>query len=74
MQVDTNADGNSTDARYYYHQNTIYSVYALTDSGGAIVERYDYDPYGKHILIAGANRTENGTSTIGNPFTFTAHV
>ena len=74
MQVDTNADGNCTDARYYCHQNTIYSVYALTDENGDIVERYDYDPYGKHILIAGATRTENGTSTIGNPFTFTAHA
>jgi RHS repeat-associated protein len=30
----------------YYHQNTLWSVHALTDASGAVVERYTYDAYG----------------------------
>ena len=28
------------DTRYYYHQNTLYSVYALTDADGGVKEAY----------------------------------
>ena len=40
-----------TDSRYFYLQNTLYSVYALADEDQKIVEAYEYDPYGKHVLI-----------------------
>jgi hypothetical protein len=32
--------------KYYYHQNNLYSVAALTDSDGDVVERYAYTAYG----------------------------
>ena len=31
---------------YYYHQNALWSVEAVTNSGGVPVERYRYDAYG----------------------------
>lgn len=32
---------------YYLHRDHRYSVSAVTDSSGAVVERYTYDAYGK---------------------------
>ena len=73
----------STDSRYFYLQNTLYSVYALTDEDQNIVEAYEYDPYGKHVLIedgdsdgyvefnATDTRTEQGASGVGNRYAFT---
>jgi RHS repeat-associated protein len=37
--------------RYYYHQNTLWSVHALTDAAGAVVERYAYDAYGQITIL-----------------------
>ena len=90
LVMDVNAGGGSTctdfangDARYFYHQNSLYSVYALSDANGNIVEAYPYDPYGAHVLILPATgqtavtfasnnqRIAWGTSPHGNPFTFT---
>ena len=86
LAMDVNGNADSTcigqgDARYFYHQNTIYSVYALTDSTGALVEAYEYDPYGKHWLLAPGEDEEWFTSddlrqpltssTLSNPYTFT---
>ena len=31
---------------YYYHQNALWSVAAITDSLANVVERYAYDAYG----------------------------
>jgi hypothetical protein len=31
---------------FYYHQNTLWSSYALSDSTGTGVEGYSYDAYG----------------------------
>ena len=73
----------TADSRYFYLQNTLYSVYALTDEDQKIVEAYEYDPYGKHVLIedgdsdgyvefnATDTRTEEGASEVGNHPTFT---
>ena len=53
--VDADADGDcaesGTDTRTFYHQNTIYSVVAITNASGDVVEAYAYDPYGKHVLL-----------------------
>jgi len=54
---------------YYYHQNTLWSVYALTDSAGNVVERYSYDPYGKLTVMDAAFSTLNTPPS--TPFTFT---
>jgi RHS repeat-associated protein len=37
--------------RYFYHQNTLWSVHALTDAAGAVVERYTYDAYGTITVL-----------------------
>jgi RHS repeat-associated protein len=39
-----------TDQRLSYHQNTLYSTFALSDVAGVIVDGYQYDAYGSHVL------------------------
>lgn len=46
---------------FFYHQNTLWSVAAITDNAADVVERYTYDAYG----------CVTTTSTIGNPYLFT---
>lgn len=41
------------DRRLFYHQNNLFSVYALTDRLGSVLEGYEYDPYGKSFLVLG---------------------
>jgi len=36
--------------RYWAHSNHLYSVAALTNDGGIVVERYKYDAYGKQTI------------------------
>jgi len=40
--------------RKFYHQNTLYSTFALTDETGIIAEAYQYDAYGKPTVWSGA--------------------
>ena len=47
---------------YYYHQNALWSVAAVTNAAGVVVERYDYTDYGCPSVTH---------STIGNPWMFT---
>jgi RHS repeat-associated protein len=37
---------------YYYATNRLYSVAAISDQAGAVVERYKYDAYGKQGILA----------------------
>jgi RHS repeat-associated protein len=46
---------------YYYHQDGLGSVVALSDSSANIVEQYSYDVFGE----------PNTVSSIGNPYLFT---
>jgi len=55
----------------YYHANNLYSVAALTNQAGAVVERYTYDPYGKVKILAADGVTVLAASSVGNPWTFT---
>lgn len=61
LVMDRNLDGDGTangtgDLRLFYNQDTLYSVYALTDLKGKIVEGYMYDAYGRQTVFApGAN-------------------
>ena len=41
--------------RYFSHSNHLFSVEALTNSSGAVVERYRYDAYGRRRVYDGAN-------------------
>jgi len=87
MNVNADADTWTTgaaDAVYYYLQNRMFSVGALTNSSGTIIEAYEYDPYGRHTRITDGNsdghvdfdatdaRTTLTGSTLANPYTFTA--
>ena len=80
LDADDNATGPS-DQRLFYHQNTLYSVFALTDATGSVVEGYQYDAYGQQTVFApgasgslefgGENVTGLGGSTrVANPYLF----
>lgn len=56
---------------YYYHQNALWSVAAVTDSAGNVVERYGYDAYGSVSITDGAGYPLGNISAIGNPWMFT---
>jgi RHS repeat-associated protein len=55
---------------YYYHDDDLLSVQAITDETGALVETYRYDPYGKQVVMTGAGPV-GSASTIGNPYMYT---
>lgn len=55
---------------YYYHKNHLGSVVALTDNNGNLVERYEYDPYGKPSFFD-ANNNALEQSVAGNAILFT---
>ncbi len=54
----------------YFHRDVIGSVVALTDTSGAPVESYTYDPYGRVSVFNGAG-TRITSSAKGNPYLFT---
>ena len=62
---------------YYYHQNALGSVEAVTDSTATPVERYEYDAYGAVTVTTGAGTPVSPNSwgaphsAIGNPWMFT---
>jgi len=86
LVLDRNQNGDTTaistsDQRLFYHQNTLYSVFALTDETGKIAEGYQYDSYGSQTLfIPGSNDVVefggddlllvNGGTAVNNPYLF----
>jgi RHS repeat-associated protein len=67
---------------FYYHQNTLWSTFALSDSTGNGVEGYSYDAYGfQTVILPGPDHIldfdgddvylPGGKSSYGNPFLFT---
>jgi len=61
---------------YYYHQNALWSVEALTDGTAAVVERVAYDAYGMPTITDGSgtvltNAWGTARSGVGNPWLFT---
>jgi RHS repeat-associated protein len=58
---------------YYYHQNEMMSVEAITDAAGSVMERYEYDAYGKQTIYDAGNNLITGSIT-GNRFGFTGQV
>ncbi|QDV45610.1 tRNA3(Ser)-specific nuclease WapA precursor [Stieleria neptunia] len=54
----------------YYHRTQQYSVTALTDSSGAIKERYAYDAYGGLSVFDGSGTARTATAE-GNRYTYT---
>jgi RHS repeat-associated protein len=69
VERDSGADANHDhipDTRYYALQDANYNTTAVVDSSGAIVERYEYDPYGT-VTFEDASGTpiSGNTSAIG---------
>ena len=69
-------------ANYYYHQNTLRSIFALSDTAGKGIEGYSYDAYGHETVILPGHDGSldfdsddvylpGGKSSYGNPFLFT---
>ena len=58
---------------YYYHQNEMMSVEAITNAAGVLQEKYEYDSYGKQTIYDGSNNLLTGSST-GNRFGFTGQI
>jgi len=74
QERDLNADGDFGDTNevVYYHSNTLFSVYALSDTSGSVIERYKYDAYGGcTVLDADGSVDSDGLSDVGNPYLFT---
>lgn len=87
LVLDRNRDGDgetagSGDQRLFYYQNTLHSVFALTDAANNILEGYKYEAYGHQTIYEpGSNgivdfgfddiTTPAGWSALGNPYMFT---
>src|SRR5207253_2327626 len=56
---------------FYYHANHLYSIAALTNAAGNVVERYRYDTYGKRTVLAPNGTTVLPASAYGNQKSFT---
>jgi len=61
----------------YYHCDDLGNALALTDAGGNVLERYDYDDFGSpHFLnaegnpLTGSDGQPVSSSPLGNPFLF----
>ena len=59
-------DGNS----YYYHPDGSNNIVAITDGLGSLIERYNYDPFGK-AKIFNADNQEVSKSSCDNSYMFT---
>jgi len=67
--------------KYYYAHNHLFSPVALLDDTGAVVERYEYNAYGKAQVLTDddedgnwfddADDTIYAASQLGNPYLFT---
>lgn len=57
---------------YYYKQDNVGNVTALTASSGAAIELYNYDPFG-HVTIYNGSGALISTSAYGNRFMFQGH-
>ena len=58
-------------AKYYYHANHLYSVAALSDATGSVVERYRYDTFGNRAVLAPDGVTTRAASNYGQQVGFT---
>ena len=59
----------STTQTYFYLKDQIGSTLALVDASGAVIERYDYDAWGRVTVYDHAHR-ELTASAVGNRYTF----
>ncbi len=57
-------------ADYFYHQNVLGTVVAISDNAGAVTERYEYDGYGRPTIYD-AMYVPRAATVIGNTIMFT---
>ncbi len=62
-------DAGTSDDYYYLHDH-LNSVVAVVDEDGDVIERYEYDAYGKPMYYEG-DYSELEATLIGNPYYFT---
>jgi len=55
---------------YFYHENSIGSITALTNDAGIIVESYRYGAFGETTVLAPDGVMDLGNSLIDNPYRF----
>ncbi|MET0465389.1 MAG: RHS repeat-associated core domain-containing protein [Chitinophagaceae bacterium] len=58
---------------YYYHNNATGSVMAVTDSNGTVVERYEYDAFGRRSVFSPEYAVRT-VSAIDNSIGFTGKI
>jgi RHS repeat-associated protein len=56
------ANNGTLDERLWVQQDANYNVTALVNGSGSVVERYDYDPYGKRTVLDASFNTRSSTS------------
>jgi RHS repeat-associated protein len=61
----------ASEAVYHYHANGSFSVAALTDANGVVVERYAYSAYGEPLILDATATTVRPASVVGNRYLFT---
>ena len=68
--IDEAVYASTSTGQYYYTHDHLYSPAALIDSSGSVIERYEYDAYGKTTILSPAYSVLS-SSQYGNPYTFT---
>ena len=58
-------------ADYYYTHDHLFSPVALMEDDGTVVERYEYDAYGKQTIWDGSFSSQRAISLYHNPISFT---
>ncbi len=58
---------------HFYHSDDLGNVMALSNSSGAIVERYEYDDYGRLLNPVSLAPISSTPSPLGNPYFFQGH-
>jgi YD repeat-containing protein len=64
---------------YYFNADDLGNILDLTDAGGNVVERYDYDDYGQPQFLTASGNPESGPtglatqSSVGNPYLFQSY-
>ena len=69
---DSDTDGQNIETLYYTNDAN-FNTTALVDTGGNIVERTAYDPYGKVTFYDGSWANPSSTSAYSNDILFTGH-
>lgn len=57
-------------AEYFFHADDQFSVVAVTDAAGEVVERYEYEDFGRTHISDGVGFPRSA-SAVGNPYGFT---